>query len=199
MSAAGKVKTGFSLPYVAKYTYTGGTVTYSNGQRLARGVSASYDIETSDDNNFYADNIEAESDNGVFQSGTLNLTVDGLLAAAERLIMGLPAASTADGLTAYGDSQVIPEMGVGFIYRYKSNGTDYFTPIIFPRVKFAQISDSGETQEENIDWQTQELSAEIKRAEDSNRTWKYVGTDHTTEAAAETVIKTFLSISAATT
>ena len=71
MSAAGKVKTGFSLPYVAKYAASGTTISYTSGQKLARGVEASYDIETSDDNNFYADNIEAENDSGTFQSGTL--------------------------------------------------------------------------------------------------------------------------------
>jgi len=193
MSAAGKVKTGFSLPYVAKYAASGTTISYTSGQKLARGVEASYDIETSDDNNFYADDIEAENDSGTFQSGTLKFTVDGLLIAAERLIMGLPVANEA-GLTAYGDSQEIPDVGVGYIYRYQSDGVVIYTPIIFPRVKFAQIADSGATQEDSIDWQTQELEASIKRAEDTNKTWKYVGDDLETEAAAEAVIKTFLNI-----
>lgn len=190
--AAGKVKTGYSLPYVALYSATGATVSYTSGQKLARGVEASYDVETSDDNNFYADNIEAESDSGTFQSGTLNLTVDGLKTAAEKLIMGLPAA--ADGLVAYGDSQAIPDCGVGFIYRSMSDGVTSYTPMIFPRVKFSQISESGATQEDAIDWQTQELTAEIKRAEDTNRTWKYVGEEVSTEAAAEAVIKDFFAI-----
>lgn len=190
--AFGKVKTGYSNPWVAVYGYNGTKITYTSSMRLARGVEASYDIETSDDNNFYADNIEAETDSGVFQSGTLNLTVDGLLAAAERLIMGLQAADTTTGLTAYGADQAIPDCGVGFIYRYMSDGVTYYTPIIFPRVQFNQLSDSGATQEDAIDWQTQELTATIKRADDANRNWKYVGTDQTTEEAAEAVIETFL-------
>ena len=193
--AFGKVKTGYSLPWVALYGESGGTVSYTSGMRLARGVEASYDIETSDDNNFYADNIEAESDSGVFQSGTLNMTVDGLLAAAEKLIMGLPAADTTTGLTAYGDDQSIPDVGVGFIYRYMSAGTVYYTPIIFPRCQFSQLSDSGSTQEDAIDWQTMDLTATIKRAEDAKHNWKYVGADQSTEAAAEAVIKTFLGVS----
>lgn len=192
--AFGKVKTGYSLPWVATYSAAGTTVTYTGGMRLARGVEASYDIETSDDNNFYADNIEAESDSGVFQSGTLNLTVDGLLAAAEKLIMGLPAADTSTGLTPYGDDQAIPDCGVGFIYRYMSDGVTKYTPVIFPRVQFSQLSDSGSTQEDAIDWQTQELTATIKRAEDAKHNWKYVGADQATEAAAEAVIKTFLGV-----
>jgi len=194
MSAVGKVKTGFSLPYVAKYTASGNSVSYTSGMRLARGVEASYDIETSDDNNFYADNIEAESDSGTFTGGSLNLTVDGLLAAAEKLIMGLHGANTQTGLISYGDDQSIPDVGVGFIFRFQSDGEVTYTPIIFPRVKFNQLSESGATQEESIDWQTQELTADIKRADDANRTWKYVGSSQTSEAAAEAVIKSFFSI-----
>lgn len=189
----GKVKIGYSKPYVAKYVNTAGTITYTGGRRLARGVEASYDIETSDDNNFYADNIESESDSSTFVSGNLNLTVDGLLQETEQWLMNLPEAG-ANGLVGYGDNQEASDFGVGYIYEFMSDGVHYFTPIIFPRVTFSQIGDSGSTREENIDWQTQELTAAIKRAEDANRHWKYFGGELETEAAAEAVITTFLGI-----
>ena len=64
--AAGKVCTGFSMPYVAKYSATGGTVTYSEAMRLARGVSVEVAPEVGDDNKFYADNIAAETATGTF-------------------------------------------------------------------------------------------------------------------------------------
>lgn len=192
--AAGKVCTGFSLPYVALYSASSNTVTYSSGQKLARGVSVTATPETTDDNNFYADNVLAESAPGEFTGGTINLTVDGLLAAAERLIMGLPAANTSDGFTHYGDDQSIPDVGIGFVARYQSGGSVTYTPIIFPRAAFNLIENNAETQEDSIDWQTQELTATIKRAEDANRNWKYVGGDETSEAAAEAKIKTFFSI-----
>lgn len=195
MSAVGQVKTGYSLPWVAIYTASGGSISYSSGIRLGRGVDASYDIETSDDNKFYADNIEAENESGTFQSGTLTLTIDGLLDATRKLIMGLPAADTSTGLTAYGDSQSIPECGVGYVFRYQNEGTVYYKAVIFPRVKFAQVTESGSTQEESIDWQTQELTAEIKRAEDANRNWCYIGDNKSSESAAETVIKNFFGVS----
>lgn len=193
--AAGKVCTGFSLPYVALYAESSGTISYSSGQKLARGVSVTATPETTDDNNFYADNILAESAAGEFTGGTINLTVDGLLAAAERMIMGLPAANTSDGFTHYGDDQSIPDVGIGFVARYQSGGSVTYTPIIFPRAAFNLIENNAETQEDSIDWQTQELTATIKRAEDSNRNWKYVGGDETSESAAEAKIKTFFSIS----
>lgn len=104
MSAAGKVCTGFSKPYVALYSHDGTTITYTSGRVLARGVDVSIEPETSDDNAFYADNVQAENDAGTFTGGTLNLTVDGLLQEAEKLIMGLPTPD-AKGWMSYGNKQ----------------------------------------------------------------------------------------------
>ena len=89
--AAGKVITGFSKPYVAVYSASGGTVTYSKGMELARGVGVSTDYEVGDSNPFYANNVEAENVPGVFTGGTATLTVDGLFAEAEELIFVLRA------------------------------------------------------------------------------------------------------------
>lgn len=190
--AAGRVCTGYSKPYVALYSATGGTVTYTSGQILARGVSVSASAESADDNDFYADNVIAESENGVFTTGELSMTVDGLLGTAENLIMGLPASTS--GFTDYNDDQVVPDVGVGFIARYMSGGVVTYVPYIFPRCQFSFPNVDAATQEENIDWQTTDLTATIKRAEDAKRTWKKVGDPEDTEAAAEAAIKTFFSI-----
>lgn len=190
--AAGRVCTGYSKPYVALYSATGGTVTYTSGQILARGVSVSASAESADDNDFYADNVIAESENGVFTTGELSMTVDGLLGTAEKLIMGLPASTS--GFTDYNDDQVVPDVGVGFIARYMSGGVVTYVPYIFPRCQFSFPNVDAATQEENIDWQTTDLTATIKRAEDAKRTWKKVGDPENTEAAAEAAIKTFFSI-----
>ena len=190
--AAGRVCTGYSKPYVALYSATGGTVTYSSGQILARGVSVSASAESADDNNFYADNVLSESENGVFTSGELSMTVDGLLGTAEKLIMGLPASTS--GFTDYDDDQVVPDVGVGFIARYMSGGVVTYVPYIFPRCQFSFPNVDAATQEESIDWQTTDLTATIKRAENAKRTWKKVGDPEDTEAAAEAAIKTFFSI-----
>lgn len=197
MAAAGRVCTGFSLPYVATYAAAGTTITYSAGQKLARGVSVSIEPETGDDNNFYADNILAESASSTFTGGTLNLTVDGLLDAAEQLIMGTPAAS--NSWVTYDDDQSVPYVGVGFIARYMSDGVTSYVPIVLAKCMFNQISTSAETQEEEISWQTQELTAQIFRADDAKHSWKYVGASQTTEAAAEALIKTKLGITGGTT
>lgn len=193
MAAAGKVLTGFSLPYVALYGHTGTTVSYSSGQKLARGVSVSIEPESGDENNFYADNIAAESSPGVFTNGTVTLTVDGLLAAAERLIMGLPEAD-AQGFMHYGDDMSIPYVGIGFICRYQSDGEVTYTPVILRKCRFTSPGTEANTQEEEIDWQIQELEAAILRDDTAKHDWKYVGGDEATEAAAEAKIKTVFGI-----
>lgn len=193
MSAAGKVCVGFSKPYVAVYSNSGTTITYSDGRVLARGVDVSIEPETSDDNKFYADNVEAETDAGTFSGGTLSLTVDGLHQDAESLIMGLPAADQS-GWISYGDSQTVPFVGVGYIAKYMSGGEITYVPTIIPKVVFNQISSAHATSEDSLNFQTQALTAQIKRADDADRSWKYLGEPQATEALAEAAIKTKLGI-----
>lgn len=185
--ANGRVCTGFSKPYVAKYSVSSNTITYSDGMALARGVDVSIEPETSEDNNFYADNIAAESASGSFTGGTVTLTVDGLKSAAEKMIMGLPTAD-ADGFMAYDNTQQIPYVGIGFIARYMSDGVTSYVPYVLAKCVFSQVGTSAATQEAEIDWQTQELTATIMRADDANQTWKYVGNEYSTEAEAYTAL-----------
>ena len=193
MSANGKVCTGFSKPYVAKYSASGGVISYSEARPLARGVSVDIAPNTSDDNKFYADNVEAESASGIFTGGTVTVTVDGLFKSAEKMIMGLPDAD-ADGFTAYGDSQKAPDLGFGYIARYMSDGVTTYVPTVLVKIKFNQPESKANTQEENIDWQTQDLTATIMRGEDSNHNWKYLGTEYNTEAEAEQALKAKLGV-----
>lgn len=194
MAAAGKVLTGFSLPYVALYSEAGGTITYSSGQKLARGVEMTITPDSSsDDNIFYADNQSAESVAGAFSGGTLSLTVDGLLDTAEKLIYGLPAASS-DWYT-YNDDQAVPYVGFAAIARYMSDGVTSYTAVALPKVRFNALELNAATQEEEIDWQTQELEATIFRADDAKHSWKKISEPQATEAAAEALIKTLFSIS----
>lgn len=188
------VTTGFSKPYVAEYSNTNGTNAYSDGILLARGVSVSVDLDTVDDNNFYADNILAESEKGNVTGGTLTLTVDGLDAAAKRLIQGLPAAD-GDGWTAYGNEANPPYVGVGFVRRTMNNGTTNYWAVVFPKCRFNFYNEEAETSEDQISWQTMELEATFMRDDTTNQNWKYVSdTAFTTEALAEAAIKTYLSI-----
>lgn len=198
MSAAGKVCTGFSKPYVALYSANGSTVTYSNPMLLARGVNMTLNVQASDDNTFYADNVSAESESGKFSSGTVDLTVDGLLAEAEKLIAGLPTAeeltvgsSTVD-VQSYGDDANPPYLGLGVIVRYQSDGEITYAPVVLTKIKFNPSGLEAATQEETVSWQTQSLSAKIHRDDSTKHNWKKVAEDQTTEEAAENVLKAML-------
>lgn len=193
MPAAGKVITGYSLPYAALYAASEGVVTYSSGQKLARGVSVKASPESSDSNNFYADNIIAESLAGAFTGGQVIFTVDGLLQASERLIQGLPAVDE-DGLAHYNDDQQKPFCGTGFVVRYMSQGVTYYTPVIFPKGTFNQLDTSAETQGEEVDFQTQELVFNIMKNDTVKHDWKLVGGELASEAAAEAIIKDYFGI-----
>lgn len=194
MPAAGKVTIGYSLPYVAKYHDNGdGTTSYSDGQQLARGVSVNVSPESSDNNNFFANNIIAENDAGTFTGGQATLTVDGLLQEAEQMIQGLQAAD-ADGFINYDDDQQAPYLGVGFIIKSRSDNVDYYTPVILTKTVCSQIETAAETQGEEIDWQTQDLVFNIYKDDSTKRRWKRVGGELTSEALAEAAIKNVFGI-----
>lgn len=183
--ANGKVCIGFSLPYVATYTEESGTITYGTAAPLARGVDVTITPDSNSENDFYADNQLAESAGDVFTGGSFSLTVDGLKAAAERLIMGLPAAGT-DGWTAHGDDQVIPFVGIGYITRYMEEGVISYVPTIICKCKFDRIAKTAKTQEKEIDFQTQALGGKIYRSGNANHDWKWEGAEETSESAAQT-------------
>lgn len=198
--ANGMVCTGFSKPYVALYSASGGVVTYSEGRILARGVSISPDVEVGGDNVFYADNGAAEVSPGIFTGGNLTLTVDGLLPEAEALIMGLPEAEEIEtgGSTVevikYNDSMSIPYVGIGVIIRYLSGGITYYVPVIYRKARFAVADNEAETQGESLDYQTQDLTAALMRDDTPEHNWKFKGTLQSTEEEAENVIKAILNI-----
>lgn len=201
MAANGKVLTGFSQPWVALYAAANGVVTYTSGMALARGVNVSISPDdVNDDNIFYADNGPAETDPGVFAGGDLTLTVDGLLETAKRLVMGLPAAESLSvggetvGVTHYGDSQAIPYVGVGFLCRWMSDGVVTYTATVLNKCKFNQIDTSAETQEAEIDWQTQEITGRVLRCENANHDWKMETEDVADEASALAALKTMLGV-----
>lgn len=195
--ANGRVITGYSMPKVAKYDET--TNKYSNLMALARGVSVTVDTETADSNDFYADNVLAESATGTFSGGTVTLEVDGLKDAARLLIQGLDEAEslTVGGSTVnvynYDDEQKAPYCGVGFVIRYMESGVTSYVPVVLPKVLFDVDPLEAATQEEEIDWQTTELTATIFKADDTKHTWRRIGEAQTTEANAVAVVNAMLT------
>lgn len=196
----GKVCTGFSAPFVAKYNNAGGTVTYTEGMRLARGVSVSISPEVGDDNNFYADNVVAESEDGIFTGGTVKLIVDGLLAAAEDFIYGLPAAEDVSvgekkvKIRKYGEKMNIPYVGIGFVVEYRSGGVTTYSPVILTKSRFKTNGTEAQTREDTTNWQPQDLEATLARDDTAAHNWKWVAEDQATEEEAIAIIESLFSV-----
>ena len=193
--------TGFSLPYVAKYSASGGVATYSEGMRLARGVSVSVEAEIGESDPFFADNVEAETTPGKFSGGTATYTVDGLFPEAETLILGLPepedfsyGESKTVKIYNYGDAMSPPYVGTAFIARYQSDGVESYVPILLTKNRFQTPSLNANTQEDAIEYQTQELVADLMRDDTPAHNWKKIGEAQSTEAEAEEIIKALFNI-----
>lgn len=198
--ANGKVCIGFSMPWVALYANNNGTVSYSGGIPLARGVDVEMSVEANSDNNFYADNVLAESDRRAFSSGTLNLTVDGLKTAARQMLSGITNTKTSGtGSSAvtwdvYDDDATIPYVGVGFVIKWMEDGVITYQPFIATKVKFAEPTITASTETDTIDFQTASLEGTLFRDDSAKHEWKLTTpTDFTTEEEAVTAYKQILT------
>ena len=192
---------GLSKPYYAVYSAGSGTPTYASGAVMGKATEANIEIETSEDNNLYADNAIAETDRQ-FTGGTLTLSTDDLSQEVSKAILGLTeqAVGTIEGVTdeevqelIYDDTQVTPYLGVGFIVKKVKNGVTAWRGIVLTKVMFSIPSDAATTQGESIEWQVPELSATIMRDDSATHMWKREAT-FTTEAQAEAYIKDRLDI-----
>lgn len=190
------VTIGYSKPYVALYSGASGKDSYSGGMDLGGGVSYSDSIEVADDNDFYADNKVDETESGVFTSGEATITVNHLSAAAAKMVLGLTNQQEV-GTTqwdAYDDDANPPDIGYGHVKKVMDGGVVKYIGFVLPRIKMALSNESAKTQEESIDWQTQELTATIMRSLNGNHAWRYVAsTPFDTEADAYNAVKAFLS------
>lgn len=192
---------GLSKPYYGIYSATGNAVSYANGAVMGKATEANIEIDTTEDNNLYADNAIAETDRS-FAGGTLTLSTDDLSQEVTKAILGLTetAITGIEGVTdtsvkelVYDDTQTTPYLGVGFIVKKKVGGAYKWRAVVLSKVMFSVPADAATTQGESIEWQVPELSATIMRDDSATHMWKREAT-FTTEAQAEAYIKARLNI-----
>lgn len=192
------VTTGFSRIHVAKYVYADGKVTYSGCRELARAKSISTEISTSEDNNFYVNNQVGETEPASFTSGTAKVVVDGLSGEEEAFVLGIEESTVTVGgesvaVVKFGKAMNPPYLGIGGVKQMQLNGAVSFRPIVLLKVRFAIPPDAAETQEEQINWQTQELTATLMRDDTAEANWKIIPKENfATEDAAVAFIKAVL-------
>lgn len=195
---------GLSKPYYGIYSATGNAVSYANGAVMGKATEANIEIDTTEDNNLYADNAIAETDRS-FAGGTLTLSTDDLSQEVAKAILGLTENTITgiEGVTdtsvkelVYDDTQTTPYLGVGFIVKKKVGGAYKWRAVVLSKVMFSVPADAATTQGESIEWQVPELSATIMRDDSATHMWKREAT-FTTEAQAEAYIKARLNITEA--
>lgn len=195
---------GLSKPYYGIYNVSGTTVSYSDGAVMGKATEANIEINTTEDNNLYADNAIAETDRS-FAGGTLALSTDDLSQEVSKAILGLTENTITgiEGVTdtsvkelVYDDTQTIPYLGVGFIIKKKVGGAYKWRAVVLCKTMFSVPADAATTQGESIEWQVPELSATIMRDDSATHMWKREAT-FTTEAQAEAYIKARLNITEA--
>lgn len=192
---------GCSYLKYAKYTASGGAVTYSNGGTAAKLVRLNISLDSSSDNDFYADNAIDETDTQ-FAGGTLTVGTNDLTDAVAKVILGLQSAALTSitGITdadaeeiIFDNRQLTPYLGLGMVVKHMRGGATAWTGIVLTKTLFQVPADAAETQGKTISWQTPELTATIMRDDTANQTWKRQAT-FTTEAQAIVYINDRLSI-----
>lgn len=165
---------GLSIPVFGKYNNTDGTVTYSDPTVIDKLVEYGVSWSTGDDNPFYADNGIAENDKGSFQSGELTLNTADLTQEVSAMILGtvsktetvtISGQSKSVSVQVYDDNMNPPYLGVGVVELHQINDVDRRRAVFFPKVYFNIPEEAATTKEEEIDWQTREITGIIQRSD----------------------------------
>lgn len=194
---------GVSKPKYAIYNYDEETreVTYSNGGVLGKMTEVDVTINTSEDNNLFADNGIAEADrqftDGTITEGTDDLSQEvsrAILGAREQALEEIPGIADQDVKELiFDDGMETPYLGRGFIIKKQKNNKVFWRAVMFTKTMTNVPDESATTQGEQIEWQTPSLVSTILRDDTPTHMWKREAT-FTTEEQAEIYLNYRLNI-----
>lgn len=152
-----KANVGMVYPVAAAVSaYTPGTsIAYGTGMVVAEAVSANVSWER-DDNHFYGDDVELDSDNGV-RGYTLTFEPTGLSDAVRATLIGDQLANSEYTIT----DDAAPDVGFGYIRVMRENGTTSVSTVYegwwYHKLKFGITSEETRTKERSIEWRVPTL------------------------------------------
>lgn len=169
---------GMRYPVMAKVkNQTEGSMPeYDKGIVLGRAMQANLTI-TRNENPLYADDAEAENDNGVTRM-SLEMGVDDLTEEAEAYALGHEAAEDALAGGAkkvyYETDASAPDVGTGYIRVRKLRGVLSYQAVWYFKGQAGINSENTQTKGESITWQTPTLSTRFEALDvDGKGTKKY--------------------------
>lgn len=135
-------------------------ITYGTGLVVAKAVSADLAWNRSANNNFYADDAVAETDNSI-TNGTLKFGVDHLTLDAEEKVFGLEK-ETSGNTTIYSETdQPAPAGGFGYIRVLRKSGVTSYRAFWIHKIRFGVASESAKTKGETIAWENPTIEGTI--------------------------------------
>lgn len=173
---------GLSRPVAANYSNNNGTVTYSGAYAADHAVEYSFEAESAEDNDLYADNRVQESAGGRFTSGTLTLTTADIPPALAKKMIGLKTVQRQVGEKQIAevvadDDQNVPYLGFGIIEEHQVDGATKYLPIVFAKVRFNIPAGAATTRGSTIEWQTSQVTAQVMRSDQAddayNHPWRF--------------------------
>ena len=182
---------GASKPMFAIYSHSGANVSYENGGVIGKLVEFSIDVESTNDNDFYADNGIAETQRNKFSSGSLSMQTDDLRQEISKVLLGLKEVtlSSVPGIEGtvtelvYDDDQNTPYLGIGMVQKKQIDNMNKWRAIVLKKIMFNVPADAATTEGESIDWQTPTVEATIMRDDSAKHEWKNEATFDSEEEA----------------
>lgn len=193
---------GLSKSYVAKYSHSNGTVTYSEGTNLGPATEFSTEIEAGKNNDLYGDNGIQETSR-TFSGGTLTHSTTELTQEGSSLILGITPSKLTIGdkevtELVYDDDVNPPYLGFGTIVKKIIKGLTKWRGVVITKIMYNTNGDSATTQGAEIEWQVPKLTAQILRDDSPKHCWKREAT-FDTEEEADTYIRHLLNITTGST
>lgn len=188
-------KIGLSKPIVAKITPGGTTYT----KRVTAGKYTEINIapDESDENIFYADNAESESDS-TFTGGNVTMSTDDLLPTMLVDMLGVTEESAGSSSTekwyVFDDDQNAPYLALAGVVKRKNGGDTKYQAFVLEKIKFSNPALAVSTQGESIEWQTSELSARIFKSDKTKHPWYRLSSMVDSEADAVALIESYLTV-----
>ena len=161
-------------------------------ERIASNLSAYYFHRVSIATEGYADELRKAADEAE-QMTEIGISAfverAGMEESAVRELMEAETWLTPAQALDYGKATNPPFVGFGCVRRTMMNGVTEYWPLILPKIKFGLPSEEMATQEDQIDWQTQELTATVMRDDTAAANWKVISAEgmETEEEAVQAI------------